>query len=518
MSISQVFPFRGYVAAFIFLLPLLACNASAEKKPEKPNIIYILADDLGIGDLRSFNLEGKIPTPHLDKLASEGMKLTDAHTSSSVCTPTRYGILTGRYSWRSPLKQGVLYGYDPALIDQERPTVATLLKGAGYHTAFIGKWHLGWNWEQNADSTYNYEVPITHGPNTLGFDYAYGHVASLDMPPYVYVENGHVTEQPNRLTENTDEQGFWREGPTGADFVHEQVTPHFFDKAIAYVQERAETAQPFFLYLPLPSPHTPILPTEPWRGQSGLNVYGDFVMEVDHYVGDLMEALEKAGVASNTIVIFTSDNGCSPRADYPALLAQGHNPSGIYRGHKADLFEGGNRVPMIIRWPGHIPAGAERDALVCTTDLMATCADILGIDLPRHAGEDSQSMLPLFAAQQEKAPVRTTVIHHSINGSFAIRQGKWKLLACPGSGGWSDPKPQSEEAERLPPVQLYDLSDDPGEQNNVYSQHPEKVQQLGKLLLEQIEQGRSTEGAAAHNDASESWHQLEALYDLFGDM
>ncbi|MDN5202261.1 arylsulfatase [Fulvivirgaceae bacterium BMA10] len=503
-----------------FLISVVSCNQSTQEKSDiqasgkLPNIIYVLADDLGYGDVSSFNGRGKIKTPNLDQLAAEGMKFIDAHTSSAVCTPTRYGIMTGRYNWRSRLKSGVLGGTSPALISQDRSTVASMLKAHGYHTAFIGKWHLGWNWSMDENKKIDFSKPVTHTPNDLGFDYAYGHSGSLDMAPYVYVEDGMATAVPTDTTENRDFQGFWRKGLTAPDFIHEDVTPNFFRRAISYVEERSKESNPFFLYLPLPSPHTPILPTEEWQGKSELNPYGDFVIMIDAYMGKLMQAVKDAGVEENTLIIFTSDNGCSPRAKYDELIEKGHNPSHIFRGHKADIFEGGHRVPFITRWPRVIEPGTITGETICTTDLMATCAEIISYQLKDNEGEDSFSLLPLFRQVQLTAPVREATVHHSINGSFAIRKGKWKLILCPGSGGWSAPKPNADETAELPPIQLYDISIDPEERRNVHAENPEIVNELRQLLIKYVEDGRSTPGAKQSNHGTERWPQLDRIYEM----
>lgn len=471
---------------------------------QQPNVIYILADDLGYGDLSAFNPDGKINTPHLDQLSAEGMMFTDAHTSSAVCTPTRYGILTGRYNWRSRLKSSVLGGMSEALIPTNRTTVASMLQQQGYHTAFIGKWHLGWNWAMDGEDNIDFSQRVTHNPNDLGFDYAYGHAGSLDMPPYVYVENGMATAIPQDSTVNKDYQGFWRKGLTAPDFVHEEATPHFFDKAMTYVTERSRTNQPFFLYLPLPSPHTPILPLKKWQGKSGLNPYADFVMMIDDYVGQLLLTVERRGIAGNTIVIFTSDNGCSPRAEFDELIAKGHDPSYVFRGHKADIYEGGHRVPFIVRWPDVVAAGSRSNEVICTTDLMATCAQIVDYRLKEGEGEDSFSLLPILKGQKLMKPIREATVHHSINGSFAIRQGDWKLIMCPGSGGWSDPRPKSEEIDQLPDIQLYNLGEEVEETDNLQATYPDKVKQLKDLLTKYIVQGRSTPGKPQTNETSDN--------------
>ncbi len=505
---------------------ILSCttpNSADQEQPKNPNIIFILADDMGYGDITAFNENSKIKTPQLDQLAAEGMRFTDAHTSSSVCTPTRYGLLTGRYNWRSRLKSGVLTGKSKALIPNERSTVASILKTQGYHTAFIGKWHLGWDWalkENGKEDTgegwnegdfdqIDFSNPVTNSPNDLGFDYAYGHSGSLDMAPYVYVENGKSTAIPDTVTVNTGKYSWWRKGPTSPDFDHEDVTPNFFRRSIKYIQEHTDNEAPFFLYLALPSPHTPILPTTEWQDKSGLNPYADFVMMVDDYVGLMNTAIKEAGIEENTLIIFTTDNGCSPAAKMDELIAKDHYPSYIFRGHKADIFEGGHRVPFIAKWPKVIEKESVCNDIICTTDFTATCAAIAGYSLSDSEAEDSYNLLPLFNQESLSGPLREATVHHSINGSFAIRQGPWKLIMCPGSGGWSSPRPNNkEEQEGLPPIQLYNLKDDPGETQNLQASNPEKVTELQSLLTEYILNGRSTPGAAQTNDTGNSWKQL----------
>ena len=510
------------------IMLVASCGANQKKEQEnvvkkQPNIIYVLADDLGYGDITAFNKKSKIPTPNIDKMVAEGMKFTDAHTSSAVCTPTRYGILTGRYNWRSQLKQGVLGGKSKALIPNDRTTVASLLKKQGYTTAYIGKWHLGWDWtlkdEKESVSLewdtkddvkeIDFSKPITNGPKQLGFDYSYGHSGSLDMAPYVYVENGMPTMIPTETTANKG-QGFWRKGLTSDDFVHEDVTPNFFRRAISYVKENSNKEKPFFLYLPLPSPHTPILPTKEFQGKSGLdNPYGDFVMMVDGYMGQLLAQIKESGIEGNTLIIFTSDNGCSPQANFKKLIEKGHNPSGIYRGHKADIFEAGHRVPFIVKWPAIIEAGSVNNQTICTTDFMATVAAITDYKLKDNEGEDSFSMLPLLTQEFKGDSFREATIHHSINGSFAIRKGDYKLIMCAGSGGWSFPRPNNKKViDTLPKIQLYYLSKDPGEQNNLQDQLPKKVSELQELLTAQILNGRSTPGVNQQNEDGPLWKQL----------
>jgi arylsulfatase A-like enzyme len=526
---AKSFLFLLFVPCGIFFSTGCYESPKKDKTTEQlPNIIYILADDLGYGDIHAFNPNGKIATPNIDALAKNGIKFMDAHTSSAVCTPTRYGILTGRYNWRSPMKSGVLTGKSKALIPKQRTTVASLLKRKGYKTAFIGKWHLGWDWAFK-DSTdfggegWNFEdfknmdfdKPISNGPNNLGFDYAYGHSGSLDMAPYIYIENGWPTAPVDRITEDTGKYTWWRKGPTASDFIHEEVTPNFFNKAMLFIEEKTTQDHPFFLYLALPSPHTPILPTKEWQGKSGLNPYGDFVVMIDDYVGGVVEMLAQKGLTENTIVVFTSDNGCSPEADFEVLRGKGHDPSANLRGYKADIFEGGHRVPFVVKWPKQIAANTISEETICTTDLMATLADIARIDLRDNEGEDSYSLLPIFQDPNTTDFKREATVHHSINGSFAIRKDQWKMIFCPDSGGWSDPKPNAEEISELPIFQLYDLMTDPEEQTNLYGKQSEVEHRLQQLMLQYIQEGRSTPGTKQNNDlegyGSKDWKQLKLL-------
>ncbi len=488
---------NGILASLAISCSTARAQDTAVEPKTQPNIVFILADDMGYGDVSCLNDKAAWRTPNIDTLAREGMTFNDAHSGSSVCTPTRYGIITGRYAWRSRLKKGVLGGASKHLINPERLTVASHLKAQGYHTACIGKWHLGMDFTKSGKQI-DFDGPVSNGPSANGFKYYYCHNGSLDMAPYVYVENGRVTAAPNRSTENKDYQGFWRKGKTGADFDHHDVLPNFTRRAVKYITKRATTKQPFFLYLPLPAPHTPILPTEKFRGKSKTNAYGDFVLQVDDTVGQVMQAIEEAGIADNTLLIVSADNGCSPRAKFEELDTFGHNPSFVFRGHKADIYEGGHRVPFIVRWPGVVKSASTSSATICLVDLMRTCAEIVGVALPDSAGEDSVSFLPVLRG--EKAQVREATVHHSINGSFAIRFRQWKLCFCPGSGGWSKPKPKAAKKSGSPSVQLFDLAKDPGETKNLMAEHPKIVAQLTKLMEQYLSEGRSTPGAAQTNE------------------
>lgn len=488
-----------------------AKDSSAKVVP--PNIVFILADDMGYGDVHALNPERcKIKTPNLDRLANQGMVFTDAHSGSSVCTPTRYGILTGRYAWRTRLQSSVLYGTSPSLIAPNRLTTAKLLKGHGYATACIGKWHLGLDWplleasetkeRTEAGWAIDYKMPIANGPLGLGFDRFFGISASADMPPYAFLQNDKVTVVP------TVEKTWIRKGAAAQDFEAIDILPALTlhaTKAIAEWSEGAKQGKPFFLYLPLASPHTPIVPTKDWEGKSGLGPYGDFVMQTDAAVGDVMAALEKHGVAENTLIIFTSDNGCSPAADTASLERQGHFASADRRGYKADIWDGGHRVPFLASWPAKIKPGTRSEQVICLTDLMATCADLLGVKLAADAAEDSVSILPALLGT-DKTPLHEAIIHHSIQGKYAIRQGVWKLAFCAGSGGWSKPGDKVARDQGLEELQLYNMQQDPREQQNLARQNPEVVARLTKLMEKIIAEGRSTPGIPQRNDAKiELW-------------
>ena len=484
----------------------------------KPNIIYILCDDLGYGDVKCLNTQGKIATPNLDKLAAGGMIFSDMHSSSSVCTPSRYSIMTGRYCWRTRLQNGVLDGLSSHLIEDGRMTVADLLQQHGYATACIGKWHLGMNWPQkneistlgNESSEQASEVDFTklirHGPNTVGFAYYFGISASLDMAPYTFIENDHVTVQPSEnrklpiMAGRTQE--YTRQGPAAPGFTGYEVLPTLTQKVLEYLAQHAIVAKkgkPFFIYMPLNAPHTPILPTAEWLGKSGLNPYGDFVMETDHEIGRVMAELEKQGIADNTLIIVTSDNGCSHLAKFDEFAAKGHNPNYHFRGHKSDIFEGGHRIPFIASWPAQVKPGSSSNQLLCLGDFMATAAQLIGAKLPANAAEDSVSFLPALLGKAP-TPLRDSMVQHSFYGSFSIRQANWKLEFTPSSGGWGEPVPRSAKAAKLPPIQLYDLDTDIGEQHNLQAEHPEMVARLTHLLEKLVADGRSTQGPKQPND------------------
>lgn len=457
---------------------------------EKPNVVIILCDDLGYGDVHCLAPEtSKIPTPHADRLAAQGMVFTDAHSGSSVCTPTRYGLMTGRYSWRTRLQKGVVTGFAPSLVAEDRMTVAEFLRQQGYATAVIGKWHLDFQYlNPQTGQAYrqkDHKLPpmgarIPDGPIDRGFDYFHGFHHARHME--AVIEHDRVVEH---------------------DAV-ENMLPRLTRKAVEVIESYAARAeagesQPFYLYIPLGSPHTPIVPTQKWKGKSGLGDYGDFVMQTDHVLGEVTAALERCGFAENTLLIYTSDNGCSRAAGISELAKQGHAVSAHLRGSKADIWDGGHRIPFLVRWPGQVQAGATCGQTICLTDFFATMADLLAVEVPPRTCEDSVSFLPALHGE----PIETTragIVHHSFSGHFAYRSGPWKLVLAYGSGGWSSPTEKKAKQAGDPPVQLYQLEKDPSEQHNLAAAQPEQVQALLKQLELDVARGRSTAGPDSRND------------------
>jgi arylsulfatase A-like enzyme len=473
------------IAVAVSLLP--NCARAAEKSSRPPNIVLILADDFGYGDAKCFNPDSKIPTPHIDRLAGEGMKFTDAHSGSSVCSPTRYGILTGRYAWRTKLRSRVLGPYDPPLIAAERPTLPGLLKANGYHTACIGKWHLGWDWPKK-DGEVVFAQPIPGGPTSRGFDSYFG-TNVPNHPPYCFIENERTVGQPTDQKVVRDLNGL--PGAMLPGWKFDAILPTLTARAVDYVGERAKKKdQPFFLYFPLTSPHEPIAPSERFRGKSGINELADFFMESDWAVGEVLAALDKHALAENTLVFFTCDNGHATYTGLPPLTQAGHKVSGPLRGFKTDIWEGGHRVPFVARWPGQIKAGATNDATICHTHFLATCLDVLGKQAPTDAAEDSFSIWPLLQGNEPAQPVFPYVVHQAANGRLAIRQGKWKLVA-----GMSDGTNTGSTGE-----ELYDLTADLGETKNIAAEHPDRIKTLLVLLEKSIADGRSTSGPKQQND------------------
>lgn len=484
---------------------------------ERPNIVFMLADDMGYGDVGCYNAQSKIPTPHMDRLAAEGMRFTDAHSSSSVCTPSRYGILTGRYCWRTSLKRSVHFNYEPPLIEMSRLTVASMLKTEGYRTACVGKWHLGLGYSAKEGQVFDFDrpqpwpggmlpkteemkidfsKPLKGGPITLGFDLFYGTSAcSTCNVPYGLIEGDRFIEQPTEYYEGKylEQRSGWK-APGWND---EQADMLFLKKGVEFIQESAESGEPFFLYLPASTPHEPCEPEvipEFMRGASEAGPRGDMVALFDYMVGEVMNALDEAGVADNTLLIVTSDNGAKP-GSYNRLT-HGHQSCGYLRGFKSSTWEGGHRVPMIVRWPAVVKLNTVSHQLVGLQDFMATVADVLDLAIPENAAEDSISFLPALNGVEQSESARSNLMHHSALGVFAIRQGPWKLIIdCDNSGGvkvfhqfgadeGTGPQPHMES-------QLYHLVDDPFEVYNRIEDNAEIAADLRRLAEAQQQSARS---------------------------
>ena len=464
----------------------------------RPNIVLVLADDMGYGDVGCYGAE-KIPTPHMDRLAARGVRFTDAHSSSSVCTPSRYSVLTGRYCWRSRLHMGVLSGHSPPLIEPGRPTIASFLQDQGYRTACVGKWHLGLGWQDgdgnplaqssaDPDSQWwkgraaDYARGFDGGPIELGFDYYFGMPASLDIPPYCYLEGRHCAGIPSlRKTQFYPGQ---QEGFIAENFHEEEVDVTFTRKAVNFLEGRAETESesPFFLYLATSAPHRPCAPPGFIRNRSTAGKRGDLVCLVDWAVGEIADTLERLGVLDNTLFIVTSDNGALPGdVDH---VTHGHHSCGPWRGTKADIWEGGHRIPLIAAWPGHVPPGQVRSEPVCLTDLFSTLAGLLQAPLPPESAEDSFDISPLLTQSRPSAPPRSSVIHHSYDGMFALRRETWKLIEGLGSGGFTPPRRDTPQNDG-PEGQLYELGRDPHEDDNLWLRHPGIVRDLQEDLNRQ---------------------------------
>jgi len=487
-----------YGAVCLLLLVGLSTALPAAERAKWPNIVVILADDMGYGDVHALNPASKIPTPNLDRLAGAGMTFTDAHTPSAVCTPTRYGLLTGRYCWRTRLKSGVLNGYGEPLIDPDQQTVAAFLNKAGYTTGVVGKWHLGLGFAKDGKQ-FDFTKPVDDGPHTHGFDESLVIPASLDFPPYVYIRDGKLTAPTTKKQPAQKFPKFLRAGEIGDDFIMEDCLDKLTDEANAFVDRHAADEQPFFLYFPLTAPHKPLWPHQRFQGKTELGPYGDFIHQVDDSVGRFLAHLDERKLADKTLVIFTSDNGSYMyRYDDPAKkdhlddeTVQGfrsdhHRANGPFRGTKADIYEAGHRVPFLASWPGTIKPGTKCDKTICLTDIFATCVEITGRDLPEESAPDSFSLLSLLRGGEWTSP-RAPVIHHSVGGMFAVRDGQWKLILGNGSGGREAPKGKAFQQ----PYQLYDMSTDASEEKNVAQSHPDIVTELEAKCLKIRESGRS---------------------------
>ena len=478
---------------------LFVCSTTVA---EQPNIVLIMADDMGYGDVQALNKNSKIPTPNLNRLAAQGMAFTDAHTPSSVCTPTRYALLTGRYCWRTSLKRGVLNGYGKPLIQPGRQTIASFLRENGYKTGIVGKWHLGLDFEKKDGRDKNqidFSKPVKNGPNQHGFDYSFIIPASLDFPPYVYIENGNVTDLDVVDQPAQKFPGFLRKGPRSKALIMENCLDDLARSASNFIDTESKKDQPFFLYFPLTAPHKPVLSHPRFHGKTGLGDYGDFVHQVDSTVGDVLRAIDKAGIVGNTLVIYTSDNGSfmhrlddQSKPDHvkdksiQAYHPENHTANGVFRGTKADIWEAGHHVPFFVRWPDKVAPASRCEKTICLTDVFATAAEIADGKLKNETAPDSFSLLPLMQGR-DWATQRAPVIHHSASGMFAIRDAEWKLVLGNGSGGRQAPRGKPFEK----PYHLSNLKLDISESRNYFSENSRIAEPLEKRCLTIIENGRS---------------------------
>ncbi len=477
----------------------VSCKKNQTGPKDRPNIVFIFADDMGYGDVQAYNEKSRIPTPNLNRIAAEGMTFTDAHTSSAVCSPSRYSALTGRYCWRTWKKSGVLWPpEDKPLIGPDRLTVAGMLKKSGYGTACFGKWHLGIKWGLDEEGKVDFNRPVRYGPVNVGFDEFYGIAGSLDMVPYVFIHNDRPSEQVTDTQPALKFPKFIRKGPRGETFDAQKVLDVLTGKAVTFIKNQSEKETPFFLYLALTSPHKPVWPAERFAGITGLGPYADFVHQTDWTVGQVLSALDETGVADNTLLVFSSDNGSYMYKLKPdgkdhvgdetvqGYFPENHMANAHWRGTKADIWEAGHRVPFLVRWPHKVTEQAVCRETVCLTDLFATFADITGFDIPPKAGEDSFSLLPLLQGTQTSIQ-RTPVVHHSANGIFSLRRGKWKMVFGNGSGGRQAPVGTPFEK----PYFLFDLEKDPRETTNLFKKHPEIALELLQMLEKIRKTGRS---------------------------
>ena len=469
-------PMRTYLL-FLAMLVVSLCCANITQAAH-PNIVFILVDDMGYGDPGCYNPDSKIPTPHIDSLARDGMRFTDAHAPGPLCHMSRYGLLTGRYPFRAQVS---LWRKQP-VIEERRVTIASLLKSQGYRTAMVGKWHLGFKEE-------GYDKPLPGGPVDRGFDSYFGIRASTDIPPYFYIRgNRAVTPPTGRIKANNSDgwspiQGaFWRAGGIAPNLKLNDVLPQFTDEAVKVIKDHAagKHDKPLMLYLAYPAPHTPWLPSKEFLGRSRASMYGDFTVMVDAMIGRVLKALDQAGMTKETLIVFSSDNG---PVWYEADVKRfGHDASGGLRGMKADAWECGHRMPFIVRWPGKVKSGSLSRQTICFTDMLATFAGVIGAKLPAGAGPDSLDFSPVLLGRHPQGkPIRDALVIRSGGGLMTIRMGDWKLIDGLGSGGFSRPQ-RVKPRQGDPPGQLYNLADDIGETKNRYAQEPAIVQRLLKKL------------------------------------
>lgn len=492
----------------IFFAGFISSSASQDSRP---NILILYADDLGFGDLGCYNEKSKIPTPNLDRLASEGMRFTNGHSSSGICTPSRYALLTGRHHWRD--FDGIVNAFGSSVFAPERLTLPEMLQEKGYATAAIGKWHLGWDWaairkpdakpigegrrQSWGAEAFDWDKPIPDGPLAHGFDHYFGDTV-INFPPYCWIEDDKVVRAPDVMMDTAKwkeiKEGNWecRPGPMISDWDPYENIPETTRRAVKYIEEQKDEEKPFFLYFAFPSPHAPIIPNDEFDGKSEAGPYGDFVYETDDACGRILKALEESGQAENTIVVFSADNGPEKYA-YARDEKFGHWSAEPLRGLKRDIYEGGHRVPFIVKWPGTVEAGTVTDALVSQIDFMATFADLLSYELPDDAAEDSHVLTPLLTGRADV--IRDTHIHQTFSEKWAIRHGDWLLIE--GKDGYHSGRVKAWEGKRGYPAddngesELFNLANDIGQKKNLAEEEPSKVAELSALLAKIREQGYS---------------------------
>ena len=505
------------VSALLGVLALPAPDVGADRPAQQklPNIVFILADDLGYGDVGCYNPESKAPTPNLDRLAAQGLLFTDAHSPSTVCTPTRYSILTGRMAFRTGMRSVFTGVGGPCLIEKERLTLPGMLREKGYTTALFGKWHVGMTFFDKDGARIekggvagvkriDYSRSIPDAPIHRGFDHFFGTVCCPTTDwLYAFVDGDRIPNPPTGLIDKSKlpKHPYSRDcrgGMIAPDFDMEEIDMIFLDKSERFLEQHVKEspAKPFFLFHSCQAVHLPSFPGKDFNGKTKAGPHGDFIFEFDAVVGRLLEKLEDLGVADNTLVIVSSDNGPETTSIVNMRKDYKHDGARPWRGVKRDNWEGGHRVPMIARWPGRIKAGGKTDQTTCLTDVMATCAAVVGATLPEQAAEDSVNMLPVLLGKDGGKPLREFTLHQTISLALAIREGKWKYLDHKGSGGNRYEKGKMapytlEEKAPDAPGQLYDLEKDPGETNNLYFQNPEIVKRLKDKLEKAKASGRS---------------------------
>ncbi|MEX0684607.1 MAG: arylsulfatase [Balneolales bacterium] len=497
-------------------ITFLSCTSSSDKTGySKPNIVIILADDMGYGDVSSLNLEGRTQTPAIDKLVNEGINFTNAHASASVCTPSRYGLLTGRYAFRTSAAAKGIWGFDKTVIDRGRTTIASMLQNAGYTTAIVGKWHLGLDWQTNdgSDQAYlneesgysnvDYTQAVNTGPNDFGFDYSFIHPASLDIPPYMFLRNHRVIDDDIILTTDHYQMGkdntvfswdkkhtnnsavywekgvWWRQGEMSRSFRLENAHSTILEEGLDYIENQANDSHvPFFLYLTLTGPHTPWMPTDKFKDRSPIGLYGDFILDIDDVVDQVYKTLADNNLQENTILIFASDNGAYwPQEE---IELHDHDSNQGRRGQKGDIWDGGHRIPFVVSWPDQIDKNSEYSHLISLTDVFSTIAELTGHSMDDAEAGDSFSFLPVIYGETDR-PIRKSMVHHSSRGMYSIRRDGWKLIDGLGSGGFTEPyfiEPQEDGISG----QLFRVESDKLESKNLFLQHPDKVTELQDLL------------------------------------